>query len=407
MSPVPRVAITGLGAVSALGIGVPAFWDGLVSGRSGVRRLQDPAFIAAQAADFSASLLEPSDRLDLLDRFAQFGLVAAREALAAAGLAATSFPADRAGVSIGSAFAGAQTYEEQYLRLYKGQRVHPFTIPRLMHNAAASQISMTIGFRGPTLSYSTACAAGSHALGEAAEMIRAGRAQIMLAGGTDAPIVSGVMKAWESMRVLAPAPAEGAAAACRPFSRDRQGLVVGEGAGMLVLENWEHALARGAEILAELAGYGISADAGHITQSGLDAPAHAMRLAMAQAALEPSQIDYINAHGTATRLNDSTETTVIKNVLGAHAYHVPISSTKSMHGHAMGASGALEAIACVLALRHQIIPPTANYREQDPECDLDYVPNASRPATLEAVLSNSFGFGGLNAVLAVKRATDY
>jgi nodulation protein E len=403
MSPVRRIAITGLGAISAFGTGVAPFWDALTSGRSGVRRLRDQPFIAAQAVDFNPSLLVPSDRLELLDRFTQLGLAAAREAMADAALTPDLFLPEDAGVSIGTALGGAETYEDQYLRIHKGQRVHPLSIPRLMHNAAAGQISMMAGFRGPTLSYSTACAAGSHAIGEAAEIIRAGRAKLMLAGGADAPIVSGVMKAWESLRVLAPEPAMGPSTACRPFSKDRQGLVVGEGAGVLVLEDWDHAVRRGARILAELAGYGATADAGHITQPGLDAPARAMRLAMAQAGVEPAQVDYINAHGTATRLNDSTETAVIKAVLGPHAYKVAISATKSMHGHAMGASGALELIATIMTLRHQIIPPTAHYTEADPECDLDYVPNAARPASVSVALSNSFGFGGLNAVLAVRR----
>jgi nodulation protein E len=226
----------------------------------------------------------------------------------------------------------------------------------------------------------------------------------MLAGGADAPIAFGVMKAWEAMRVVAPEPAEGPASACRPFSRDRQGLVVGEGAGIIILEEWEHARGRGVEILAELAGYGATADAGHITQPGVDAPARAMLQALAQASLTPDRIDYVNAHGTATRLNDATETAVLKKVFGPSAARLAISSTKSMHGHAMGASGALELIAAVLALRHGVAPPTAHYHDPDPECDLDYVPNEARPLRIRAAMSNSFGFGGLNAVLAVKAA---
>jgi nodulation protein E len=261
---------------------------------------------------------------------------------------------------------------------------------------------MCYGADGPALSFGTACAAGTHAIGEAGEIIRAGRAEIMLAGGADAPIAYGVMKAWEAMRVMAPQPAEGAARACRPFSRDRQGLVVGEGAGIVILEEWERARRRGADILAELAGYGATADAAHLTQPGVDAPARAMLQALAQAALPPDRVDYINAHGTATKLNDATETTVVKKVFGASASRVAISSTKSMHGHAMGASGALELIAAVLALRHGVAPPTAHYNDPDPECDLDYVPNEARDLRIRVALSNSFGFGGLNAVLAVK-----
>lgn len=406
-----RVAITGLGAVSALGVGVPAFWNGLLAGRSGVRRitlcdastLTSP--IAAEVPDFDAPRWIAADKLSLLDRFSQFAVVAADEALRQAGLTPAALNPERIGCAIGSAFGGTTSEDEQYHRLYaQGARVHPFTIPRLMNNAAASQISMTFGIGGPTLSYATACAAGSHAIGEAAEIIRSGRAEVMVSGGTDAPLSLGVMKAWEAMRVLAPEPPAGPAGACRPFSRDRQGLVVGEGAGILVLEDWDHARQRGANILAELAGYAATADAGHITQPGVEAPARALQLALAQASLDPAAIDYVNAHGTGTRLNDVTETSVIHKVFGSHATALAISSTKSMHGHAMGASGALELIASVLALRHCVLPPTANYHDPDPECDLDYVPNEPRPRRVRAAVSNSFGFGGLNAVLVVRAA---
>ena len=386
-----RVAITGMGAVSALGIGVDALWSGLVAGRSGVRRITlfEPdsltSPIAAEVPDFDPLQWIAADRIDVMDRFSQFAVAAAGEALRAAGLSTVDLGTAHAGVAVGSALGGASSEDEQYLRLY-GElhlRPHPFTIPRLMNSAAAAHLSMCYGADGPALSFGTACAAGTHAIGEAAEMIRAGRSEIMLAGGADAPIAYGVMKAWEAMRVVAPQPADGPSRACRPFSRDRQGLVIGEGAGIVVLEEWEHARGRGANILAELAGYGATADAGHITQPGIDAPARAMLQALAQASLSPDRIDYINAHGTATRMNDVTETAIIKKVFGASAARVAISSTKSMHGHAMGASGALELIAAVLALRHGVAPPTANYTEPDPECDLDYVPNrrASFPST--------------------------
>ncbi len=404
-----RVAITGMGAVSALGIGVDALWSGLLAGRSGVRRITlfDPhslaAPIAAEVPDFDPLRWVPADRVDVMDRFSQFAVAAAAEALQAAGLSENDLRSAHAGVAVGSALGGATSEDEQYLRLYGEQhlRPHPFTIPRLMNSAAASHLTMRYGADGPALSLGTACAAGTHAIGEAAEMIRAGRAEIMLAGGADAPVAYGVMKAWEAMRVLAPQPADGPARACRPFSRDRQGLVIGEGAAIVILEEWERARRRGAEILAELAGYGSTADAAHITQPGVDAPARAMRQALAQASLAPADVQYINAHGTATRLNDATETAIIKAVFGEAASRVAISSTKSMHGHAMGASGALELIAAVLALRHGVAPPTANYSEPDPDCDLDYVPNEARPLPIRAALSNSFGFGGLNAVLAV------
>jgi nodulation protein E len=272
-----------------------------------------------------------------------------------------------------------------------------------MNNAAAGHVSMRFGLRGPTLSTATACAAAAHAIGEAAEMIRAGRADVMVAGGADAPIAPGIVRAWEALRVLAPA-AEDPARTCRPFSRDRLGIVLGEGAGIVVLEAWERAERRGATILAELAGYGATADAAHLTQPGLDAPVAAIAIALRQGALAPEDIDYVNAHGTATRLNDSAETAILSRAFGDHARRLTISSTKAMHGHAMGAAAGLEFVATILAMRHAVAPPTINYTEPDPECDLDYVPNAARPMPIRAAISNSFAFGGLNAVLAVRQA---
>ena len=406
-----RVAITGLGAISALGVGVPAFWDGVVQGRSGVRRIThfDPSSYLAQVAA-EVPLFDPAQHFDerllpLLDPFAQYALVAADEACRAAGLELTEAESDRAGVAIASAMGGAATQDKGYEQLYirGATRVHPFTIPRMMNNAAASHVSMRFRLRGPALSFGTACAASAHAIGEAAEIIRAGRADVMVAGGADAPIVPGVVRAWESMRVLAPA-TEDPARTCRPFSLDRLGIVLGEGAGIVVLEEWERATARGATILAELAGYGATADASHITQPGTHAPAQAIATALAQAGLTPSDVSYVNAHGTATRLNDATETAILKRAFGAHAPRLAISSTKAVHGHAMGASAALECIAAVLATRHGIVPPTANYTGPDPECDLDYVPNVARAMDVGAAISNSFAFGGLNAVLAIRRA---
>jgi len=406
-----RVAITGLGAVSALGVGVPAFWDGLVSGRSGVReitRVQAQELnrpIAAEVPDFDPALWVPEDRLSLVDRFAQFALAAAIEAWRDSGLTLSGDACDRAGVSIGTGLGGATAEDEAYERIYKNNaaRIHPFTIPRLMYNAATAHVGMALGLRGPSLCYSTACAASTHAIGEAGEIIRSGRADVMMAGGADAPITLGVMRAWDAMRILAPIPAGGPGMACRPFSRDRQGLVIGEGAAVVVLEEWERARARGARIYAELAGYGATADAGHITQPGIDAPVRAMQIALAQAGLPPEAVGYVNAHGTGTLLNDSTETTIIKRVFGSHAERLAVSSTKSMHGHAMGASGALEFVATVLAVCRGVLPPTINYTVPDPECDLDYVPNEARERDVRAAMSNSFAFGGLNAVLAITR----
>jgi nodulation protein E len=412
VSNVHRVAITGLGAISSAGVGVPALWNGLLGGRGTFRRIErfDPANltiqIAAEVAEFTPPSL-PGSQIELLDRFSQFALVAADEALQHAGLTIDEANRDRIGVSMGSGFGGCVTQDDRYQSIYgKGAaRVHPFSIPRMMHSAAASHLSMTRGLRGPTLCFTTACAAAAHAIGEAGEIIRSGRADVMLAGGSEAPITFGVMKCWEAMRVLAPANGD-ATRACRPFSRDRSGLVLAEGAGILVLESWEHARARGALILAELAGYGATADAGHITQPGLDAPARAITLALEQAGLRPERVSYVNAHGTGTKLNDSAETEIIKRAFGAHAPKLAVSSTKSVHGHAIGASAALELIACVLAVRNCRVPPTANFTETDPECDLDYVPNQSRDLPVEVAVSNSFAFGGLNAALVVKRVDN-
>ena len=368
-----RVAITGLGAISALGIGVPALWAGLVSGRSGVRRITrfDPsahlAQVAAEVPEFNPAAYFDDSLLALLDPFAQYALVAADEACRDAGLELSEDDRDRAGVAIASAMGGVSTQDKGYRQIYGegATRVHPFSIPRMMNNAAAAHVSMRHRLRGPTLSFATACSAAAHAIGEAAEIIRAGRADVMVAGGTDAPIVPGVVRAWESMRVMAPAAAD-PARTCRPFSRDRLGLVLGEGAGVVVLESWERATA------------------------------------LAQAGLEPSDVDYVNAHGTATLLNDATETAVLKLAFGAHAPRLAISSTKAVHGHAMGASAALEFIAAVLATREGVVPPTANYTDPDPACDLDYVPNTARTMPVRAAISNSFAFGGLNAVLAIR-----
>ena len=405
-----RVAITGLGALSALGVGVPALWKGLLAGRSGFRRIErfDPSTllvpIAAELPEFTPPVLE-GGQIELLDRFSQFALVAASEAYEDASLTVDDAERDRVGVAVGSGFGGCLTQDDRYQRIYgKGEtRVHPFSIPRMMHSAAASHLGMVRGLRGPTLCFTTACAAAAHAIGEAGEIIRSGRADVMLAGGSEAPITFAVMRCWEAMRVLAP-PGMDPTRACRPFSRDRSGLVLGEGAGILVLESWERARGRGATILAELAGYGATADAGHITQPGVDAPARAIALALEQAGVQPADVDYVNAHGTGTRLNDATETGIIKRAFGGHAPRLAISSTKSVHGHAIGASSALELIAAILAIRKGVVPPTANYTEADPECDLDYVPNEPREMAVDVALSNSFAFGGLNAALVVKRA---
>jgi nodulation protein E len=405
-----RVVITGLGSVSALGIGVPALWDGLAAGRSGIRRvtvcdtalLTDP--IAAEVPSFDPADYLTPHQLPMFDRYSAFAMVAAEEAWTEAGLDLTDEERERAGVLVGTGIGGVTSQDHTYRELYEKRvrRLHPFSIPLVMYNAAASHISMKFRLEGPTLCISTACASASHAIGEAAELIRSGRADVMIAGGADAPLAPGVMKAWEGMRVLAPC-GDDPAAACRPFSADRQGLVLGEGAGMVILEERERAVRRGAVIHGELVGYAATADAEHITAPGVDAPARAIRQALAQAGVEPAQVDYVNAHGTATRLNDTTETQIIKRVFGDHARTLAISSTKSMHGHMMGASGAIELLAALMAIERGIVPPTANYRQPDPECDLDYVPNQAREMKVDVAISNSFAFGGLNAVLAIRR----
>ena len=404
-----RVAITGLGVVSAVGIGVEAHWRAVREGRSGTRRptLFDPALVtvpvAAEVLDFDAERLLPNASLDILDRFSRFALVASHEAVNDAGLAIAEEERDRAGVSIGTGIGGAGTQDVLYRRYYaeKVPRAHPLSIPRTMYSAATSQVGMTYGLRGPSICISTACASSGHAIGEAYEMIRAGRADVMIAGGADAPVTVPVFKVWEAMRVLANP--DDPATACRPFSRNRIGIVLGEGAGVLVLEEWERAKTRGARIHAELAGYGATSDAAHITAPGVHAPVRAVRMALAQGGLAPEQVQYVNAHGTGTQLNDVTETTILREAFGAHAPKLAISSTKSMVGHTMGASGAIELVTTVLAIIHATAPPTINYSEPDPACDLDYVPNTARPLAIDAAISNSFAFGGLNAVIAVRR----
>ncbi len=405
-----RVVITGFGVVSPLGSTPDAVWEKVSTATSGVGPLtrlklnSGRAHVAGEVRDYTPEQhFQPKD-LELLDRFAQFAIVAGRAAVADAGFELTNENAGRTGVSMGSAYGGAESYDSSYRLLYAGKarRMHPLTIPRLMHNAATSHVSMYLGAKGPALSVSTACASSSHAIGEAFRTIKAEAADVMLAGGSDAPLTLGVFKCWEAMRVLAGGGSD-ARAACRPFSADREGLVISEGSVVLVLEEYEHARRRNARIYAEIVGYGSTADSGHITQPTVEGPARAMQLAMQEGGIHPHQVDYINAHGTGTKMNDVTETRAIHEVFGEHAAHLAVSSSKSMHGHLMGASGALELLITVLAIQNSVVPPTANYRERDPDCDLDYTPNKSRERIVRAALSNSFAFGGLNAVLAVRR----
>jgi beta-ketoacyl-acyl-carrier-protein synthase II len=405
-----RVVVTGVGVLAATGKEPDSFINNLIEGRSGIRRIEqfDPSAlsvqIAAEVPDYVGTDYFPPKRLDLIDRFTEFGLIAAKQAVESSGLEVAEEERPRFGVMMGAGMGGAQTYELGYCSLYaKGAtRVHPFTIPKSMHNAATSQICMEYGAQGPSLATSTACASAGHAIGEAFRHIKFNLADVMLAGGSESPVTFGIMRFWESVRVMATGNSD-PRHACRPFSADREGLVIGEGAAVLVLEELERARRRGAKIYAELVGYGLSSDAGHITQPTIDGPVRAIRMALEEAGMAPEQVDYVNAHGTGTRLNDITETQVLKAAFGHHARKLAISSTKSMHGHAMGATAALEMVATVLAIDRGVIPPTANYTSPDPECDLDYVPNQAREMPVNAALSNSFAFGGLNAVLLVRK----
>jgi nodulation protein E len=325
-------------------------------------------------------------------------VIAAREAVDQAGIVWTPALREQTAIITGACVGGQSTEDIGFEEVYKKglNRVHPLTIPKTMANAGASHISMEFGITGPAFTISTACSSAAHAIGQAYWMVRSGLAEMALTGGSEAPFSFGILKAWEAMRVVSPD-------TCRPFSKDRHGMVLGEGAGMLVLEPLETAQARGAPWLAEIVGFGMSADASHITQPSAEGAARAMRAALRDAGMAPETVGYINAHGTATQTNDPTETAAIRSVFANHAEKVAVSSTKSMHGHALGAAAALESAAAILALRHGILPPTANYQEPDPECDLDVIPNLARHAEVECAISNSFAFGGLNAVLVFRR----
>lgn len=404
-----RVAITGLGVFASMGKEAESFFKNLLQGRSAIGRITqfDPSElsvqIAAEVPDYSPTDYFPPKKLDLLDRFSQFGLIAAQETMKSGGIEFRDEERPRFGVVMGTGMGGASTFESGYFKLFANhaERLHPFTIPKIMHNAAASQICMEFGAQGPSLTTATACSSSGHAIGEAFHLIKFGLADVMLAGGSEAPITFGMIRCWESVRVMATGNGD-PSRACRPFSADREGLVIGEGAALLLLEEMEHARKRGAKIYAEISGYGLTSDASHITQPSVDGPARAVRMALQEARANPEEVDYINAHGTGTRLNDATETRVIKEVFGEHARRLAISSTKSMHGHTMGATGAIELVATVLAMERGVIPPTANYTLPDPECDLDYVPNQAREKPIRVAISNSFAFGGLNAVLLIR-----
>ncbi len=398
-----RVMITGLGSVSALGLNVPSFWNAIVEGRSAIKPL-DPAYegvkisVGAVLPEFQPDNYFTSDDLSLLDRFSQLAVVAAREAVEDAGLSCGDQALTDAAVIIGSGCGGKHTDEVTYEKLYRqnSSRVHPLTIPRGMPSAAASMVSLHLGIKGPAYVLSSACASGSHAIIQGISMIKSGLVDVALVGASDAPFTYGLLKSWDALRVVSND-------TCRPFSKDRSGMVLGEGAGMLLLETEEHAKARGARIYAELAGCGMTSDAHHITRSNVSGIIRAMDKALLHAALNINEVDYINAHGTATLANDIAETEAIKQLFQGHARQLSISSTKSMHGHALGASSALELVATTLSIHHGVIPPTANFTEADELCDLDYVPNQARQQTINNALSNAFAFGGLNAVVALKK----
>ena len=398
-----RVVVTGVGVISALGLDTRSFAEALAAGQTGIRPIEsiDATQLrfhnAAEVHGYNPeAYFEPKD-LGFMDRFAQFAVIPAREAVAQAGIEWTPELREEAAIITGSCMGGRGAEEAGYWELFHNHRtrVHPLTIPLGMSNAGASHISMQFGIQGPAYTISTACASSAHAIGQAFWMVRSGAAPLALAGGSEAPMFVGGLKAWEAMRVVSKD-------TCRPFSANRTGLIVGEGGAMLVLEPLETALARGARPLAEIVGFGMSADASHITQPTVEGPARAMRMAMRDGGLAPEQIGYINAHGTATETNDRIETAAIRAIFGAHADRLAVSSTKSMHAHTLGAAGALEAVASICALRSGTLPPTINYTAPDPACDLDVVPNVARSLQVEACLSNSFAFGGLNAVLAFK-----
>ena len=402
-----RVAITGLGCVSAMGLGRRAFWDSIRAGRPAISPLSILPHenlgirVGAQVTGYDPSCHFEAKRLSLMDRFSQFAVLAAREAVDDAGLELTDGLGRQTAVILGTGTGGKTTDDDAFRELYGNgnPRVQPSVIPRLMVSAAASHLTIEFGITGPAFTVSSACSSANHAIAQAFWLVRQGMTPAAIAGGTEACFTFGTMKAWEALRVMAPD-------TCRPFSRDRRGMVLGEGAGVVILEPLEAARERGAEVYAELAGAGMSADAGHLIQPSEAGGAQAMETALGDAKLSPHEVQYINAHGTGTQANDVTETKAIRRVFGPHADRLAVSSTKSMHGHALGASGALELVATVLAMRDQVAPPTANFTEPDPECDLDYVPNTCREMPIEAALSSSFAFGGLNAVLAVRRFED-
>ncbi|MCT0223875.1 beta-ketoacyl-ACP synthase II [Synechococcus sp. CS-1328] len=407
-----RVVVTGLGAVTPIGNDVSQYWEGLSAARNGVAPItlfdaaRHACRFAAEVKNFdSKGWLEPKE-VKRWDRFCQFGVVAAKQAVGHAGLVVDESNQHRVGVAIGSGVGGLLMMETQahVLKDRGPDRVSPFCVPMMIPNMATGLAAIALGAKGPSSAVATACAAGSNAIGDAYRLIQMGLADVMICGGAESAITPLGVAGFASAKALS-FRNDDPATASRPFDAERNGFVIGEGSGILVLESLEHAKARGAEILAEVVGYGMTCDAHHITSPspGGVGGAEAMRLALRDGGLEPEQVDYVNAHGTSTQANDSNETSAIKAALGDHAYRIPVSSTKSMTGHLLGGSGGIEAVAAVLAIGHDLVPPTINYQNPDPACDLDVVPNQAREQKLNVVLSNSFGFGGHNVCLAFRR----
>ena len=407
-----RVVVTGLGAITPIGNDVSSYWEGLSTARNGVAGItlfdasRHACRFAAEVKNFDPSgWLEPKES-KRWDRFCQFGVIAAKQAVAHAGLTIDESNQHRVGTAIGSGVGGLLMMETQahVLKDRGPDRVSPFCVPMMIPNMATGLTAIALGAKGPSSAVATACAAGSNAIGDAYRLIQLGLADVMVAGGAESAITPLGVAGFASAKALS-FRNDDPTTASRPFDAERNGFVIGEGAGVIVLESLEHAQARGAQILAEVVGYGMTCDAHHITSPtpGGVGGAEAMRLALKDARLEPEAVDYVNAHGTSTQANDSNETSAIKSALGEWAYRIPVSSTKSMTGHLLGGSVGIEAVAAVLAIKHNLVPPTINYQNLDPACDLDVVPNQAREHTLNVVLSNSFGFGGHNVCLAFRR----
>ncbi|RVT84414.1 beta-ketoacyl-[acyl-carrier-protein] synthase family protein [Rhodobacteraceae bacterium CCMM004] len=398
-----RVVITGAGTINPLGHSVPATLEAMREGRCGIGPLDIRDIdrlavkIGGQVRDYDPLVEFNRQQIALYDRFTQFTLLAARQAIAQSGLSFVGELAARAGVVLGTSGGGLNTQDENYRAVYEEgkNRVHPFVVPKLMNNAAASHVSMQHNLKGPSFTVATACSSSNHAMGQAFQMIRTGLAEVMVTGGSESMLCFGGVKAWEGLRVMSKD-------ACRPFSATRNGMVQGEGAGVFVFEERERAIKRGAEILAEVAGFAMSSDAADIVMPSKNGAARAIAGAVADAGEPLERVGYINAHGTGTAANDKTECAAVADVFGHHADALMISSTKSMHGHLIGGTGAVELLACIMALRDGVIAPTIGYEEPDPECALDVVPNEARDAQVDVVLSNAFAFGGLNAVLALR-----